>query len=171
MNKLVALILLVALAAGAFWLRSRPAPHTFHIDHLNDSGAFRGRLEGSYYREGDALRVHIDQWTVRFGVGNQPGRQLDALFVELGVQSPEGYWSRQIKSDRSVMNRYVRAGEDLVLRDLTFTIPVGQDIWTQRTWIVAAYENSSSGRVGWNYGHDTFYLFSTQHVSHRSGNE
>jgi hypothetical protein len=163
MNKVLAAIVVLVAIAGFAWMFTQDKDHAFVINHLSDGGAFSGEVHGSYSIQGRNLVIKVDTWKIRFGVNNQVGGTLDSVFFELAFQKPGG-WSRGIRSEPLILNRYIHAGHDVLLEDIRFTIPVENDLLESNphAWLVATYSSRHDDRVGFNHGHDKFYLFSAQ---------
>ena len=154
----------LALLTGCSPVKKRLFSAPLHIDHINDGGAFRGIVDARYYRDGDTLHVDVKEWVIRFGCNDQPGRDLDAIYFVLGDHKKGKYWATDITSNRHEMNRYIRRDNDIVLENLTFTLPLHKHQDLHEAWLVASYENTASGTTGMNYGHPENYLFSERPI-------
>lgn len=154
----------LALLTGCSPVKKLLFSAPLHIDHINDGGAFRGIVDARYYRDGDTLHVDVKEWVIRFGCGDQSGRELGTIYFVLGDHRRKRGWLTDIQSNRRELNRYIRRDNDVLLENLTFTLPLPKDRDLQQTWLVAAYESASDGSVGFNFGHPKTYMFSDQRI-------
>lgn len=169
---LVAPLLLLMLNGCSHIPLIKHRAHPFVIENLDSGFAFKGKIEGTYYRKDSKLHIDVKKWTIHFECRNQEGRRLDKIYFELSKEQDDGRFDTDRFSQEIEVSSYIRRDHPLELNDLLFSVPIEENECLTDYWLTATYENTrteAGGRcqtTGYCYASSDELLFSDNKSSY-----